>query len=285
MRILKRIGPQPVTVLANTQPSERTTLLRDRTVVITGSTSGIGLGLAEGFAAAGCRLVINGIATPGEADILASRLRKEHGAQVFFHPADLADPAQCELLIREAAAHFGSVDILVNNAGIQHVAPTEDFPVERWNAVLAINLSAAFHTIRAALPGMQRRNYGRIVNIASVHGLVASINKAAYVTAKHGLIGLTKVVALENSTNGITCNAICPGWVLTPLVQKQIDDRAAQSHVSVEAASQEMLREKQPTGRFVTVEDIAALALFLCSAAASNITGTSFPIDGGWTAQ
>jgi 3-hydroxybutyrate dehydrogenase len=261
------------------------TLLRDSTVVITGSTSGIGLGIAEGFAAAGCRLVINGIATPAEADILAKRLQQEHGAKVLFHPADVADPDQCELLIRDAEAYFGSVDILVNNAGIQHVAPTENFPVDQWNAILAINLSAAFHTIRAALPGMQRRRQGHILNIASVHGLVASIHKAAYVAAKHGLIGLTKVVALENAPNGITCNAICPGWVLTALVQKQIDDRAAQSHISVEEASREILREKQPTGRFVSVGEIAALALFLCSEAASNITGTSFPIDGGWTAQ
>ncbi len=261
------------------------TPLRDCTAVITGSTSGIGLGLAEGFAAAGCRLVINGVATPAEADMLAKRLRQEHGAKVFFHPADLADPDQCELLIRDAEAHFGSVDILINNAGIQHVAPTEDFPIGQWNAILAINLSAAFHTIRAALPGMQRRKQGRILSIASVHGLVASIHKAAYVAAKHGLIGLTKVVALENATNGITCNAICPGWVLTSLVQKQIDDRAAQNNVSVEQASREILREKQPSCRFSSVEDIAALALFLCSEAASNITGTSFPIDGGWTAQ
>jgi 3-hydroxybutyrate dehydrogenase len=260
-------------------------MLRDRTVVITGSTSGIGLGLAEGFAAQGCRLVINGIDPPAEADVLANRLRKEHGAQVFFHPADLAYPDQCEALIRDAEAQFGSVDILVNNAGIQHVAPTEKFPVNQWNAILAINLSAAFHTIRAALPGMRQRQYGRIVNIASVHGLVASINKSAYVAAKHGLIGLTKVVALENATNGVTCNAICPGFVLTQLVQKQIDERAAKSHISVEDASLEILREKQPTGRFVAVDDLAALALFLCSDAASNITGTSFPMDGGWTAQ
>jgi 3-hydroxybutyrate dehydrogenase len=260
-------------------------LLRNSTAVITGSTSGIGLGLAEAFAAAGCRLVINGIATPAEADTLTARLRQEHGVDVLFHPADLADPDQCELLIRDAEAKFGSVDILVNNAGIQHVAPTESFPVDKWNAILAINLSAAFHTIRAALPGMQRHKQGRILNIASVHGLVASINKVAYVAAKHGIIGLTKVVALENAANGITCNAICPGWVLTPLVQKQINDRAAQNHVPPEEATSEMLREKQPSGRFTSVEDIAALAVFLCSDAATNITGSSFPLDGGWTAQ
>jgi len=260
-------------------------VLRNSTAVITGSTSGIGLGLAEAFAAAGCRLVINGIATPAEANMLTARLRQEHAVDVVFHPADLADPDQCELLIRAAEAQFGTIDILVNNAGIQHVAPTESFPVDQWNSILAINLSAAFHTIRAALPGMQRNRQGRILNIASVHGLVASIHKAAYVTAKHGLIGLTKVVALENATNGVTCNAICPGWVLTPLVQKQIDDRAKRDHVSPEEASREMLREKQPSCRFTSVEDIAAFAVFLCSGAATNITGASFPMDGGWTAQ
>jgi 3-hydroxybutyrate dehydrogenase len=260
-------------------------VLRDCTAVITGSTSGIGLGIAEAFAAAGCRLVINGIAIPAEADALSKRLKHEHGVDLLFHPADLAHPDQCESLIHDAEAHFGSVEILVNNAGIQHVAPTESFPVDRWDAVLAINLSAAFHTIRAALPGMQRRRQGRILNIASVHGLVASIHKAAYVAAKHGIIGLTKVVALENATNGITCNAICPGFVLTPLVQKQIDDRATHSNLSIEDAERELVREKQPTCRFTSVEDIASLALFLCSATALNITGASFPIDGGWTAQ
>ncbi len=260
-------------------------MLRDSTAVITGSTSGIGLGLAEAFAAAGCRLAINGIATPAEAAMLTARLRQEHGVDVFFHPADLADPDQCESLIRDVETRFGSVDVLINNAGIQYVAPVQSFPVDQWNSILAINLSAAFHTIRAALPGMQQRGRGRILNIASVHGLVASIHKAAYVAAKHGIVGLTKVVALENAATSITCNAICPGWVLTPLVQKQIDDRAERDHVAPEEASREMLREKQPSGRFTSVEDVAALALFLCSPAASNITGTAFPIDGGWTAQ
>ena len=260
-------------------------MLRDRTAVITGSTSGIGLGFAEAFATAGYRLVINGIATPEEALLLTHRLEEQHQTQVFYHPANLADPEQCTALIHDAQQHFGSVDILINNAGIQHVAPVEQFPADRWDAILAINLSAAFHTIRAVLPGMQRHNQGRILNIASVHGLVASIHKVAYVAAKHGIIGLTKVVALENAARGITCNAICPGFVLTPLVQKQIDDRATEANVSVDEASIELLREKQPSGRFTPVEDIAALALFLCSAAASNITGASLPIDGGWIAQ
>ena len=242
-------------------------------------------GLAEGFAAAGCRLVVNGIATAEEAESLSQRLRQKHNVEVLYHPADLADAEQCASLIHDAEKHFGPIDILINNAGIQYVSPVEQFPPDRWNAIIAINLSAAFHTIRAALPAMQRRNQGCILNIASVHGLVASINKAAYVAAKHGIIGLTKVVALENATRGITCNAICPGFVLTPLVQKQIDDHAAKTHLSNEEATHKLLYEKEPTGRFTAVEDIATLALFLCTPAASNITGASFPIDGGWTAQ
>lgn len=253
--------------------------------VVTGSTSGIGLGIAEAFAAAGCRLVVNGIATPAEAAALTDRLQTQHGVEVLFHPADLSDPDQCAALIHVAEQHFGAIHILVNNAGIQFVSPVESFPVEGWNAILAVNLSSAFHTIRAALPGMQKRSHGRIVNIASVHGLVASVHKAAYVAAKHGLVGLTKVVALENAATGITCNAICPGWVLTALVQKQINDRAAQRGVTVDEAKRDMLREKQPNGRFISVEEIAALAQFLCSPSAANITGACFPIDGGWTAQ
>jgi 3-hydroxybutyrate dehydrogenase len=241
--------------------------------------------MAEAFAAAGCRLVINGIATPEQAESLSRHLHQRHRVDVFFDHADLADPEQCARLIRDAEERFGSVDILINNAGIQHVAPTEAFPVDRWNAILAINLSSAFHAIRTVLPGMQRRNYGRILNTASVHGLVASIHKAAYVAAKHGIIGLTKVVALENATRGITCNAICPGFVLTPLVQKQIDDRAEERRISVDEATRQMLQEKEPSLCFTAIDDVAALALFLCSSAASNITGASFPMDGGWTAQ
>ena len=259
--------------------------MRGSIALVTGSTSGIGLGIAEAFAGAGCHLVINGIASAAEAEALTDRLRTTYGVDVLFHPADLADANQCAALIRDAEAHFGAVDFLVNNAGIQHVVPLENFPVERWDAVIAVNLSSAFHTIRTVLPGMRKRNRGRIINIASVHGLVASVHKAAYVAAKHGIVGLTKVVALETATTGITCNAICPGWVLTALVQRQIDDRAAQRNIPVEEATREILREKQPTGRFVTVEEIGALALFLCSSSAANITGASFPIDGGWTAQ
>ncbi len=253
--------------------------------VVTGSTSGIGLGIAGALAAAGCHVVVNGIATAAEAEALTTSLQKRHGVEVLFHPADLADANQCAALIHEAEEHFGAVDFLVNNAGIQHVAPIESFPVERWDAVLAVNLSAAFHTIRTALPGMRKRNRGRIVNIASVHGLVASVHKAAYVAAKHGIIGLTKAVALETAGSGITCNAICPGWVLTALVEKQISDRAAERNTTVEEAARDILHEKQPSHRFVTVEEIGALAQFLCSPAAGNITGACFPIDGGWTAQ
>jgi 3-hydroxybutyrate dehydrogenase len=258
-------------------------VLRDHTAVITGATSGIGLGLAEAFAAAGCNIAINGIVTPQQADALVASLRR-HGTEVLFHAAELADPKQCVGLIEAAEARFGSVDILINNAGIQYVASVEEFPAERWDAVLAVNLSAAFHTIRVALAGMQKRGWGRIINIASVHGLVASTHKAAYVAAKHGLVGLTKVVALENATRGITCNAICPGYVLTELVERQIDDLARQKQISHEEASRDLLREKHPTEKFTTVEDIAAMAIFLCSAAASNITGASLLIDGGWIA-
>jgi 3-hydroxybutyrate dehydrogenase len=259
-------------------------VLRHRTAVITGATTGIGLGLAEAFAAAGCRIAINGIATAQEADALVARLQ-QHGTEVLYHPADMADAKQCTALIEAAENRFGAVDILINNAGIQFVAPVETFPADRWDAILAINLSAAFHTIRAVLPAMQQRGWGRILNIASVHGHVASTEKAAYVAAKHGLVGLTKVVALENATRGITCNAICPGFVLTPLVQQQIDDRSRQRRTTKEEATRELLREKQPTEKFSTVKDIATLAIFLCSAAASNITGASLPIDGGWLAQ
>lgn len=260
-------------------------MLHDRTTVITGSTSGIGLGLAEAFAGAGCRVVMNGLATQEEADALVGRLQVEHRAEVFFHPADLADPEQCIALIEEAQRRFGTVDILINNAGIQYVAPVEKFPPAHWDAILAVNLSAAFHTIRTALPGMQQRGWGRILNIASVHGQVASIHKVAYVAAKHGIVGLTKVVALENAARGITCNAICPGFVLTPLLQQQIDERASDIHITSEEAARGMLREKQPSGQFTAIEDIATLSIFLCSSAASNITGASLPIDGGWTAQ
>jgi 3-hydroxybutyrate dehydrogenase len=260
-------------------------MLKGRNAVVTGSTSGIGLGVARALAAQGANVVLNGFGEAAAIEELRAGLEREFAVEVLYDGADLAGPAGCEALVRGAAARFGSVDVLVNNAGIQHVDPIERFPVERWDAVIAVNLSAAFHTMRVALPGMKARGWGRMVNIASAHGLVASVNKAAYIAAKHGLVGLTKVVALETAETGITCNAICPGWVLTPLVQRQIDARAAAGGVPVEEAGRDLLAEKQPSKRFTTPEQIGALAVFLCSPGGDNMTGTALPIDGGWTAQ
>jgi len=254
-------------------------------VVITGSTSGIGLGLAEAFAAAGCHLQLNGFGLPAQISHLVQGIEQRFRVRVSYSPADLAYADQCTALINDAITTFGQIDILINNAGIQHVAPVEAFPPEKWDAILAVNLSAPFHTIRAVLPGMQRRGYGRIVNIASVHGLVASTNKAAYVASKHGLLGLTKTVALENAGRGITCNAICPGFVRTELIARQIEERALEKGISEAEAEQDLLREKQPSGEFTRIGDIAALAMFLCSQEAANMTGACLPIDGGWTSQ
>lgn len=258
--------------------------LKNKTAVVTGSTSGIGLGIARALAQAGANIVVNGF---GDAKTIADVQAQlaSLGVQTMYHGADLSKPAQIEDLVRGAESKFGRIDILVNNAGIQHVANIEDFPVEKWDAVIAINLSAAFHAIRLALPKMKQANWGRIVNIASAHGLVASTQKVAYVAAKHGIVGLTKVVALETATTGVTCNAICPGWVLTPLVQKQIDDRAAREHIPVETAKRELLAEKQPSLEFVTTEQLGALALFLCSDAAAQVRGAAWNVDGGWVAQ
>jgi 3-hydroxybutyrate dehydrogenase len=260
-------------------------MLKGRTAIVTGSTSGIGLGIARALAAAGCGIVLNGFGEASAIECERTRIAGDFGVRAAFNSADLAKPVEIERMIEAATREFGQVDILVNNAGIQHTAPIESFPVGKWDAVLAINLSANFHTIRAALPLMRRRNWGRIVNIASTHGLVASIEKAAYVAAKHGVIGLTKVVALETAKTGITCNAICPGWVLTPLVEKQIEERAAREKISIDRAKIDLLSEKQPSHEFATPEQIGALTVFLCSEPAAQIRGAALPVDGGWTAQ
>jgi 3-hydroxybutyrate dehydrogenase len=258
--------------------------INGKVALVTGSTSGIGLGIAQSLARQGVHLMLNGFgdAEAAKAAVLAVALS---GVRVDYHGADMSRPDQIEDLIRHTEASFGRLDILVNNAGIQHVAPIEEFPVERWDAVIAINLTSAFHTTRLALPGMRARNWGRVINIASAHGLVASANKSAYVAAKHGLVGMTKSVALETATTGITVNAICPGWVLTPLVQKQVDARAAAEGVSIEEAKKALLGEKQPSLQFTTPEQLGELAVFLCSEAASNIRGAAINVDGGWVAQ
>src|SRR5512139_538672 len=259
-------------------------MLRGKTALVTGSTSGIGLGIARALAAQGANIVVNGF---GDAEAIAG-IEKElqaQGVASMYHGADMSKPSQIEDMVRAAESRFGRIDVLVNNAGIQHVASIEDFPTERWDAVIAVNLSSAFHTIRMALPKMRRANWGRIVNIASVHGLVASVQKSAYVAAKHGIVGLTKVVALETATTGVTCNAICPGWVLTPLVQKQVDARAARDNLSQEDAKKSLLMEKQPSMQFVTTEQLAGLAVFFCSPAADQVRGVAWNMDGGWAAQ
>jgi 3-hydroxybutyrate dehydrogenase len=256
-------------------------MLTGKTALVTGSTSGIGLGIARLLAQHGANVILNGF---GDVEGAKAQLR-EYDAQIGYHGADMSKPGEIAEMIRYAEAEMGGVDILVNNAGIQHVAPVDEFPVERWDAIIAINLSSAFHTIRLALPRMKARRWGRIVNVASVHGLVASVNKSAYIAAKHGLVGLTKTVALETATSGITCNAICPGWVLTPLVQKQVEARAAADSVDDEEAKRRLLVEKQPSLQFTTTEQLGELVVFLCSPAADNIRGVAFNVDGGWVAQ
>jgi 3-hydroxybutyrate dehydrogenase len=260
-------------------------MLKGKVAIVTGSTSGIGLGIAAALAAEGCTLMLNGFGDPGEIEKLRAGVAAEYGVSAAYSPADMSKPKQIRELVGETARRFGSVDILVNNAGIQHVAKIVEFPEERWDAVIAINMSAAFHSIKAALPHMLAKGWGRIVNIASAHGLVASGEKAAYVTAKHALVGLTKVVAIETANNGVTCNAICPGWVLTPLVQRQIEARAAAAGTSVQQARDALLREKQPMIEFTTPEQIGALLVFLCGDTARTITGAALSVDGGWAAQ
>jgi 3-hydroxybutyrate dehydrogenase len=260
-------------------------MLKGKTAIVTGSTSGIGLGIARALGAEGANLMLNGFGDAAQIETLRAGIAGEFGVKVAYSAADMSRPEQIRQMVEDATAQLGSVGILVNNAGIQHTAPVESFPPERWDAVLAINLSSAFHAIQAVLPGMKSSNWGRIVNIASTHGLIASVEKSAYVAAKHGLLGLTKVVALEMAKTNVTCNAICPGWVLTPLVQKQIDDRAERSGIAVEQAKADLLGEKQPSGEFATPEQIGALCVFLCSDAAAQVRGAAVPVDGGWVAQ
>jgi 3-hydroxybutyrate dehydrogenase len=260
-------------------------MLKGKTALVTGSTSGIGLAIAHALAKDGAHVMLNGFGDKAAIDAERAGLEKAYGIKALYSPADMSKPAEIAAMVAETEKAFGSLDVLVNNAGIQHVANIEDFPVEKWDAVIAINLSSSFHTIRAAVPGMKKRKWGRIINIASAHGLVASVQKVAYVSAKHGLVGMTKVVAMETANDGITCNAICPGWVLTPLVQKQIDDRAKASGKPVREEEIALLSEKQPMHQFTKPESIGALAAFLASDAAATITGSAYSIDGGWVAQ
>ncbi|HZF78325.1 MAG TPA: 3-hydroxybutyrate dehydrogenase [Rubrivivax sp.] len=256
-------------------------MLTGKTALVTGSTSGIGLGIALLLAQRGARLMINGF---GDSEAALAQVR-QHDAHAVYHGADMSQPAQIEDMVNSCQQQLGSCDILINNAGIQHVALVEHFPPERWDAIIAINLSSAFHAMRVALPGMKQRNWGRIINVASVHGLVASAGKSAYVAAKHGVIGLTKAAALETATTGITVNAVCPGWVLTPLVQKQVDARGAAEGIDIEEAKRRLLAEKQPSLQFTTPEQLAELVVFLCSPAADNVRGVAWNVDGGWMAQ
>jgi 3-hydroxybutyrate dehydrogenase len=258
--------------------------LKGKTALVTGSTSGIGLGIADAFAAQGANVVLNGFGDGKEIATIRARLAAAHAVKVGYSAADMQKADEIAEMVRAAEAEFGGVDILINNAGIQHVSPVDEFPIDKWNAIIAINLSAAFHAIRAALPGMKRRKWGRVINTGSAHALVASPFKSAYVAAKHGIAGLTKTVALEVATQGITVNAICPGYVWTPLVERQIPDTMKARNLTEEQVKRDVLLAAQPTKEFVTVEQVASLAVYLCSDGAKNITGALLPMDGGWTA-
>ena len=256
-----------------------------RTAIITGSTSGIGLGIAQAFAAEGFNIMLNGFGDAADIEATRAELDASSTGTVAYHGADMTKPDEIADLVAQTETQFGAVDILVNNAGIQHVSPIEDFPIAKWDAIIAINMTSAFHTIRAALPGMKSRGFGRIINIASAHGLVASPFKSAYVTAKHGIVGLTKTVALEAAQDGVTVNAVCPGYVLTPLVEGQVADTAKARGITEDEVKNDVMLKAQPTKEFVTVEQLGALCVFLTSTGAASITGASLPVDGGWVAQ
>ncbi len=260
-------------------------MLKGKTALVTGSTSGIGLAIARALAKDGANVMLNGFGDKAAIEQARAGLEKEFGVKVRYSAADMTKPGEIAAMIAATEKEFGTLDVLVNNAGIQHVANIEDFPIEKWDAVLAINLSSSFHSIRAAVPGMKKRKWGRIINIASAHGLVASVQKVAYVAAKHGLVGLTKVVAMETANAGITCNAICPGWVMTPLVAQQIEARAKSAGQTFDEAKRILVAEKQPMQEYTSPDNIGALAVFLASDAAATITGSAYSIDGGWTAQ
>jgi len=267
------------------QTSNARRALDGKVALVTGSTSGIGLGIVRALAAAGAEVVLNGLGSAAEIDRTREQIAGEFGVKASFSPADMTRPESIAEMIAATVAQFGRLDILVNNAGIQHVAPLDQFPVEKWDQILAINLSSAFHTTRLALPAMRQNGFGRIINIASAHGLVASPFKAAYVAAKHGIVGLTKVTALETAEEGITCNAICPGYVYTPLVEAQIDSQAKAHGISRDQVIRDVLLAQQPNKRFATVEELGALTVFLSTEAAASITGVALPVDGGWTAH
>jgi 3-hydroxybutyrate dehydrogenase len=260
-------------------------MLKGKSVVVTGSTSGIGLGIARSFAAEGANIMLNGLGDAAEIETLRAGIEADFKVKAVYSPADMTRPAEIADMIAQARRELGSVDVLVNNAGIQYVAPVDEFPPEKWDQIIAVNLTAAFHTTRAAVPIMKANGWGRIINIASAHGLIASPFKSAYIAAKHGIVGLTKTVALETAEQGITCNAICPGWVKTPLVDKQIDAQAAAHKMPRDDVIREVILEKQPTKEFVKIEEVAALAVFLAGDAAASITGASMSIDGGWVAH
>lgn len=274
-----------MTIVPKDQITAASRSLTGKAAIVTGSTSGIGLGIAKALALAGASVMLNGLGAAAEVEQLCTDLERSTGSRVAFSPADMSDPNSIADMMHCAKDLFGGVDILVNNAGVQHVAPLETFPSDKWDQILAINLSSAFHTTRLALPGMKQRRFGRIINVASAHGLVASPFKSAYVAAKHAVVGLTKVTALETAEDGITCNAICPGYVYTPLIEAQIEGQASAHGIPRDRVVREILLAQQPNKRFATVEEMGAIALFLASDMAASITGVALPADGGWTAH